>query len=69
MSKHVLGLEVIHTPHSSTDLIQVYGFLQGHESKTTFMLILNHLCLLTTPHGDQLDPSVSAASVNQAATH
>lgn len=65
MSKHVLGLEVIHTPHS----IQVYCFLQGHESKTTFMLILNHLYLLTTPHGDQLDPSVSAASVNQAVTH
>ena len=63
------GLEVIHTLHSSTDLIQVYCFLHGHESKTTFMLIQNHLCLLTTPHGVQLDPSVSTAPVNLAATH
>lgn len=61
--------EMIHTRHSSTDMIQVYCLLQENESKTTFMLIQKLLCLLTTPHGDQLNPSLSAASVSQAAAH
>ena len=50
-------------------MIQAYCLLQGHGSKTAFMPIQKQLCLLTTPPGDQLDPSVSTALASQAAIH